>query len=105
MIYRTAYILDVTPLREMGIRMLFDSKSLSVAAGVAAALAVPVVAGAGPARMPEFAAEKCYDIAVASQNDCKTSTHSCAGETKRARDKESLDLRPGDLRENRRRQL
>jgi uncharacterized membrane protein len=42
-----------------------------------------------PLLPPQFTAEKCYGIAAASQNDCQTSTHSCAGETKLARDKES----------------
>jgi uncharacterized membrane protein len=59
------------------------------AAALAAALALPAAAGAGPAPTPRFAAEKCFGIAAASQNDCQTSTHSCAGESKRARDKES----------------
>jgi uncharacterized membrane protein len=69
--------------------MLLDNKSLSLAAALAAALAFPAAAGAGPAPTPQFSAEKCYGIAAASQNDCQTSTHSCAGESKRARDKES----------------
>jgi uncharacterized membrane protein len=69
--------------------MPLDNKSLSFAAALAAALALPVAAGAGPAPTPQFSAEKCYGIAAASQNDCQTSMHSCAGESKRARDKES----------------
>ena len=69
--------------------MPLDNKSLSFAAALAAALALPAAAGAGPAPTPQFSAEKCYGIAAASQNDCQTSTHSCAGESKRARDKES----------------
>jgi uncharacterized membrane protein len=68
----------------------FDSKSVSLAAAAfTAALALPLVAGAGPAPAPQFTAEKCYGIAGASQNDCQTSTHSCAGEAKQAREKES----------------
>lgn len=69
--------------------MPLDNKSLSFAAALAAALALPAAAGAGPAPTPQFSAEKCYGIAATSQNDCQTSTHSCAGESKRARDKES----------------
>jgi uncharacterized membrane protein len=70
--------------------MQFDSKSVSLAAvAFAAVLASPFAAGAGPAPAPQFTAEKCYGIAAVSQNDCQTATHSCAGESKQARDKES----------------
>ena len=70
--------------------MQFDSKTLSLAAtGLAAVLASPFTAGAEPASAPQFTAEKCYGIAATSQNDCQTSTHSCAGESKQARDRES----------------
>jgi uncharacterized membrane protein len=68
----------------------FDSKTISLAAAAfGAVLASPYAAGSGPAPAPQFTAEKCYGIAAASQNDCQTSTHSCAGEAKQARDKES----------------
>jgi uncharacterized membrane protein len=68
----------------------FDSKTTSLAAAAfAAVLASPFAAGAGPAPAPQFTAEKCYGIAAASQNDCQTTTHSCAGESKQARDRES----------------
>ena len=67
-----------------------DSKSLSFAsAAFAAAVALPLLANAGPAPTPQFTAEKCYGIAAASQNDCQTATHSCAGESKQARDANS----------------
>ena len=70
--------------------MQFDSKSVSLAAAAfAAAIALPLFANAGPAPTPQFTAEKCYGIAAASQNDCQTATHSCAGESKLSRDKES----------------
>ena len=70
--------------------MQFDSKTISLAAAaVAAALAAPLAAGAEPAPAPRFTAEKCYGIAAAGQNDCQTSTHSCAGDAKLARDRES----------------
>ena len=53
--------------------MEFDSKSLSLAAAAfAAAVALPLLASAGPAAQPQFAAEKCYGVAAASQNDCQT---------------------------------
>jgi uncharacterized membrane protein len=68
----------------------FDSKTLSVAAAaLATVLASHVAAGAGPAPVPQYTVEKCYGIAAAAQNDCQTSTHSCAGESKQARDRES----------------
>jgi uncharacterized membrane protein len=70
--------------------MEFDSKSLSLAAAAFAALvALPLVASAGPAAQPQFAAEKCFGIAAPSQNDCQTASHSCAGESKQARDANS----------------
>lgn len=70
--------------------MQFDNKTISLAAAAfAAVLASPLAAGAGPAAAPQFTAEKCYGIAAAAQNDCQTSTHSCAGEAKQARDRES----------------
>ena len=73
-----------------GVIVQFDSKPISLAvAALGAVLAAPLAAGAEPAPAPQFTAEKCYGIAAASQNDCQTSTHSCAGEAKQARDKES----------------
>jgi uncharacterized membrane protein len=71
--------------------MKFDSKSAAsfAVAAFAATVALPLLANAGPAPEPSFKAEKCYGIAAGGKNDCQTSTHSCAGETKRARDKES----------------
>jgi uncharacterized membrane protein len=70
--------------------MEFDSKSLSLAAAAfAAVVALPLLANAGPAAQPQFASEKCFGIAAASQNDCQTATHSCAGESKQARDANS----------------
>jgi uncharacterized membrane protein len=70
--------------------MQFDDKSVSLAAAAfAAAVVLPLLASAGPAPTPRFTAEKCYGIAAASQNDCQTATHSCAGESKQARDPNS----------------
>jgi uncharacterized membrane protein len=58
---------------------------LIVASAVAAALALPLVAGAqaGPAPEPKFSAEKCYGITKAGKNDCQTANSSCAGTSKR----------------------
>jgi uncharacterized membrane protein len=70
--------------------MEFDGKSAVLAAAAFAALiaaAIPV--DAAPAPPPQFTAEKCYGIAAAGQNDCQTLTHSCAGESKQARDPNS----------------
>ena len=70
--------------------MQFDSKAISLAAAALASVLVPpLAAGAAPAPAPEFTAEKCYGIAAAGQNDCQTSTHSCAGEAKQARERDS----------------
>jgi uncharacterized membrane protein len=67
-----------------------DSKSVSFAtAAFTAALALPFAAHAQPAPVPQYTVEKCYGIAAATENDCQTATHSCAGESKQARDKES----------------
>jgi uncharacterized membrane protein len=53
--------------------------SLVAASAMFAALAMPVIASAGPAAVPNFQAEKYYGIAKAGLNDCQTATHSCAG--------------------------
>jgi uncharacterized membrane protein len=67
-----------------------DSKSVSLAtAAFAAALALPFATPAAPAPVPQYTVEKCYGIAAAAENDCQTATHSCAGESKQARDKQS----------------
>jgi uncharacterized membrane protein len=61
-----------------------------VASAVAATVALPLIAKAGPAPTPSFTAEKCYGINVAGKNDCASSnSHSCAGEAKRASDPKS----------------
>lgn len=49
--------------------------TLLVASALAAALSVS--ASGGSAQAAEN--EKCYGIVKAGQNDCQTSTHSCAG--------------------------
>jgi uncharacterized membrane protein len=70
--------------------MKFDVKSASfAAAALAATAALPTLAVGAPAPEPSFKAEKCYGIAANAKNDCQTSIHSCAGESKHARDKES----------------
>ena len=62
--------------------MMINTKTLvgSAIAGVAM-LGVQGIANAqnGPAPVPDFSFEKCYGISKAGQNDCQTSTNSCAG--------------------------
>ena len=61
-----------------------------VASAVAATMALPLLAKAGPAPAPGFQAEKCYGINAAGKNDCASSnSHSCAGEAKQAADPKS----------------
>src|SRR4051794_9021412 len=61
--------------------------SLLIASAITAAVAIPVIANAGPAPTPNFQAEKCYGVNAAGKNDCASSnSHSCAGEAKRAND-------------------
>lgn len=54
-----------------------------IASAVAAALALPIAAQAGPAPKPKFEAEKCYGIVKAGKNDCQTAGSSCAGTSRR----------------------
>ena len=61
-----------------------------VASAVAATVALPLLANAGPAPAPSFQAEKCYGVNAAGKNDCAASnSHSCAGEAKQASDPKS----------------
>jgi uncharacterized membrane protein len=61
-----------------------------IASAVAATVALPLLAKAGPASAPSFQAEKCYGVNVAGKNDCAASnSHSCAGEAKMASDPKS----------------
>jgi len=54
-----------------------------IASALAAAVAAPSIAAAGPAAAPKFKAEKCYGIAKAGKNDCaSTGNNSCAGTSK-----------------------
>ncbi len=50
--------------------------SIITLSALMAAIAVPF---ASQAASPTIAAEKCYGIAKAGLNDCKTASHSCAG--------------------------
>jgi uncharacterized membrane protein len=57
-----------------------------VASAIAASVALPALAVAGPAPMPTFSSEKCYGIAAKAANDCGTASHSCAGSSTKAGD-------------------
>lgn len=62
---------------------MIKTSSLFLASAVAAALALPSMANAGPAAEPAFKSEKCYGVAKAGSNDCQTANTSCAGTSKR----------------------
>ena len=51
----------------------------SALAAMAALAASGASAQSGPAPAPEYSFEKCYGVVKAGNNDCQTSTHSCAG--------------------------
>ena len=57
-----------------------------LASALLAAAAIPSLANAGPAATPSFASEKCYGVAAKASNDCATASHSCAGQSARAKD-------------------
>ena len=59
-----------------------------VASAILAAAALPSLAlAAGPAPVPTFANEKCYGVAAGGANDCGTASHSCAGQSSKAKDR------------------
>lgn len=55
-----------------------------IASALAAAIALPSLAVAGPTATPTYASEMCFGIAKAGANDCASTTgaHSCAGMSK-----------------------
>lgn len=55
-------------------------KNTLTAAAIAGALALAAVGTAQAADGP--AMEKCYGVAMAGKNDCASSAHSCAGQSK-----------------------
>jgi len=59
------------------------SKRVVIASALAAAVAAPNIAAAGPTAPSKFKAEKCYGIAKAGKNDCaSTGDMTCAGTSK-----------------------
>jgi uncharacterized membrane protein len=57
-----------------------------IASAILAAAALPSLAQAGPAAVPTFSSEKCYGVAAGGANDCGTASHSCAGQSSKAKD-------------------
>jgi uncharacterized membrane protein len=66
-----------------------NRSQLVIASAIVAALAMPAVSDAGPAPKPKFEAEKCYGVAKAGKNDCQTANSSCAGTSKRDKQKDA----------------
>lgn len=56
---------------------------------LSAVAALLATAARQPAQASDTKFEKCYGIVKAGQNDCATSTHSCAGQSKQDGDPES----------------
>ena len=61
---------------------------LWIASAVAAAVALPLAAHAGPMKEPPKS-EKCYGVVKAGHNDCQTTSNSCAGTSKADSQKDS----------------
>ncbi len=65
-------------------------KTIAIASAVGSLLALGgATASAGDAA----AKEKCSGVAAAGQNDCATSSHSCAGQAKADKDAERVEVR------------
>ena len=62
------------------------TSSRLIASALLTIAALPRLAGAEPAPMPTYASEKCYGVAATNANDCATASHSCAGQSRRAKD-------------------
>jgi uncharacterized membrane protein len=58
---------------------MIDFKLLAGTALAAATAFAATAALAGPAAKPAYDFEKCYGVVKAGQNDCQTTSHSCAG--------------------------
>src|SRR5690242_11324079 len=74
--FRRGLPIDFEPA---GDKRYMKTSQFLLASALAAALAMPNTAQAGPAPQPKFQAEKCYGIAKAGTNDCQTANSSCAG--------------------------
>ena len=51
----------------------------SALAAMASLAASATIAQSEPAAQPEYSFEKCFGVVKAGNNDCQTTTHSCAG--------------------------
>ncbi|MBL4603033.1 MAG: DUF2282 domain-containing protein [Emcibacteraceae bacterium] len=56
--------------------------ALFIGSAMALAITVATLSVSVPATAQEAKAEKCYGVAAAGKNDCKTATSSCAGTSK-----------------------
>jgi uncharacterized membrane protein len=55
-----------------------QAQKLIAVSAIAAILSVAAVSSVSAADAPKM--EKCYGVAKAGKNDCKTASHSCAGQ-------------------------
>jgi uncharacterized membrane protein len=69
-----------------------DVKTLTKTSALATALVFALTLAPGDGQAAEN--EKCYGIAKAGKNDCKTAGGSCAGTAKKDKEKESFLLLP-----------
>jgi uncharacterized membrane protein len=60
-----------------------------LATAITAVVALPTLTLAGPAPVPTYTSEKCYGVAAKGGNDCATPTHSCAGQSSKAKESAS----------------
>ncbi len=81
----------------MNSNIALKSALLTLLASTALGGAASAVAGDKPMAMAADASEKCYGINAAHKNDCKAGTHSCAGQSAKARDPMSFVEVPAGL--------
>jgi uncharacterized membrane protein len=84
----------------------FTASTLAAAAGIAAQALVfmpaqaddyPQVVKDNIARATAQKLEKCYGVNAVGKNDCAVGKHSCAGQSTKARDPESIVLLPAGV--------
>ena len=81
----------------MNANLALKSALLTLVASSALSVGASAAAGDKPMAMAADAAEKCYGINAAHKNDCKSGSHSCAGQTAKARDPNSFVEVPAGL--------
>lgn len=62
------------------------NSSRLVAFAILGAVALPALSQAGPAPVPTYTNEKCYGVNAKGSNDCAAGSHSCAGQSSKAKD-------------------